>query len=233
MTDTTQPVTGRASQNDPSGIAKKGKAALTDTQEVPAADVSGPAPAFDDFDDDEDEELSRRFDAKTRRKARLITVSLALVATLGIGFASGLIYQKNEGSSSTSGGSGFNASALRAALGGGSSSGGSGGRTSGFPFGRGGFGGGSSTSVIGTVSATDNGTLYISQGSSSALVKVVTNSTSTVTVPKSTSVSSIQPGDTVVISGAKLKDGNFMASSITDNGSSTSSSPSTSSGAGG
>jgi hypothetical protein len=203
MTETTQ-----ATQPSPA----KGKAALSDTQEIPQG------PLADLLDDDyEDEELARRFDARTMRKARRLTGVLALVAALGAGFAGGVIYQKHQGSSSTTGGA-PNFSALRAAFGGSST----GGSRSGGAFG--GFGGLSGNAVVGTVTAVDNGTLYISEGSSSALVKVVTGASSTVSVQQSSSVSSVQPGDSVVISGAKQKNGSFMASSIRDSGSTATSS---------
>jgi hypothetical protein len=50
---------------------------------------------------------------------------------------------------------------------------------------------------------------------------VVTGPTSTVSVPSTGSVSDIQPGDTVLVSGAKQKDGSYMAATITDRGAST------------
>ena len=75
--------------------------------------------------------------------------------------------------------------------------------------------------MIGTVTSVSGGTLYVSESSSSALVKVDTTTSSTVTAPTTTSVSSIQPGDSVVISGAKQADGSYMAASITDNGTGT------------
>ena len=70
------------------------------------------------------------------------------------------------------------------------------------------------------MSAVADGTLYVSEGTSSALVKVVTSPTSTVSVPSTGSVSDVQPGDSVVISGAKQKDGSYMAATITDRGAS-------------
>lgn len=207
-------------------VPAKGKAPMAqDTQELPATPGAGPSYALDDFDDDWDDdeiERSRHFDAKARARARRVTGVLALVAALGVGFASGIFYQKHSGSSATTSGTTPNFAALRAAFAGGGSGGAA--RSGGALGGGGGgfaaaFGGGNS--VIGTVSAVAGGTLYVSQGTSSALVKVVTGPTSTVTVPSTGSIADIQPGDSVIISGAKQKDGSYMAATVTDRGAST------------
>ncbi len=201
----------------------KDKAPLSDTQEVPVT-AAAPVPPYDIDDlDDEDEEAARRLDAKTRRRARQITTALALVAALGLGFYGGILYQKHEGGTSSNSSAASAFSAFGAAFGGG-------GRTatgaSGSGSGRGTFpglaalGGSSSTRVSGTVTAEGNGVLYVTPlGSSSALVKVVTNPQSSVTTSQTAPLSSVQPGDTVTVSGAKQKDGSFMASSIRDSGS--------------
>jgi|GEM_PF-2080580 len=224
-------------------VPAKGKAPIAqDTQELPAATGVGSSFGLDELDDDwDDDEIdrTRRFDARHRARARRITGVLALVAALGLGFTSGVFYQKHSGPSSTTTGSAPNLAALRAAFAG--AGGGSGGATrigggaSGFG-GSGGFAGafGGGNAVIGTVSAVAGGTLYVSQGTSSALVKVVTGPTSTVSVPSTGSVADIQPGDSVVISGAKQKDGSYMAATITDRGASSTgtAAPGASSGAG-
>ena len=209
-------------------VPAKSKAPIAqDTQELPATAGPGGPFGLDELDDDwDDEEIdrNRHFDAKHRARNRRITGVLALVAALGVGFAGGVFYQKHSSSSSSSTATGATPdfAALRAAFAGGSS--GSGG-TSGaarFAGGAGGFAGafGGANSVVGTVSAVADGTLYVSEGTSSALVKVVTSPTSTVSVPSTGSVSDVQPGDSVVISGAKQKDGSYMAATITDRGAS-------------
>jgi hypothetical protein len=192
----------------------------TDTAEVPVADVRA-ATAFDDledWDDDEEEERARRESHHRKQRARRVTGVLALVAAIGVGFLGGILYQKNEGSSSSTTGSSFAALAKRFSAGGAGHTGGS--RTGGFG-GFAGFGGGATGSVVGTVTSISGGTLYMSEGTSNALVKVETSPSSTVTAPTTTSVSSIQPGDSVTISGAKQKDGSYMAATITDSGTST------------
>ena len=219
----------------------KAKAAVAhNTEELPAVPAGRDSLEFDDFDDswpdDDDLERSRRFDAAGRAKARRVTSILALVAALGVGFAGGVLYQKHQGSSTdaTAGGaSSFAAlrSAFAGAGGGGAATGGGAAGGTGTATGAGGasgfaglagrFGGGNS--VVGTVSAVANGTLYISQGTTSALVKVVTGPASTVKVSASGTVGDVQPGDTVIITGAKQKDGSYMAASITDSGAAASS----------
>lgn len=196
----------------------KEKAVLSDTQEIPANAVRADLPA-DMFDDeDEDDVAARLQDASTRRRARRITGILALIAALGLGFYGGVLYQKHQASPSSSSSASSIASAFRAAFAG------RGGGGGGAALGGGGLaalgGAGAGTSVAGTVSAVSDGTLYVSQGTSSALVKVVTNPKSSVTTTQSAPLSAVQPGDTVIISGAKQKDGSFMASSIRDSGSS-------------
>jgi len=207
-------------------VPAKGRSPLArDTQELPATTDPGGTFGLDELDDDwNDEEIerTRHFDARHRARARRITGVLALVAALGVGFASGVYYQKHSGSSSSAGvGTTPNFAALRSALAGAASGGGvRGAGPGGFGGGAGGFAGafGGGNSVIGTVSAVAGGTLYVSEGTSSALVKVVTGPTSTVSVPSTGSVSDIQPGDAVVVSGAKQKDGSYMAATVTDRG---------------
>jgi len=226
-------------------VPAKGKAPLSQsTEELPVVGRASSLEVddFDDWDEDEDLERTRRYDAASRAKARRVTGVLALVAALGLGFLGGVLYQKNEGTSSNTalgagaGAGGF--AALRAAFAGSGASGSgasdtgssarSGSSSSGLP--TGGFGGfasrfGGGNSVVGTVSAVAGGTLYVSQGTSSALTKVVTGPASTVKVSADGSVDDIQPGDTVIISGAKQSDGSYMAATITDSGASSTSTP--------
>ena len=186
-----------------------------DTQQLPhvADEPVPPVDDFDDFDDDEedDEEDRRRAETHRRRRATQLTAALALVAAIGVGFVSGVFFQKHQG---TTGSSAAGSSGIAAFLRGR----GAGGTGSGFA----GFGGGTSSAssglVTGSVSAISGATLYISSGTSSALTKVVTVPSSTITVPTSGTLADIQPGDTVVVRGAQQKDGSFAAASITDSG---------------
>ena len=178
-----------------------------DTAQLPAvAPGAAPEPWEDDeLDDDPDYRPAR---AESHRRARRLTAVLALVAAIGVGFASGVLFQKHQGGSSTSGAGSSFASLFR---------GGAGGRAgAGAVFG--GAGASASGTVVGTVTAISGDTLYISSGSSSALTKVVTVPSSTITVPTSGTTADINPGDTVVVRGARQTDGSFVAGTITDSG---------------
>ena len=188
----------------------RAKAPLSfDMAEIPAVvDRTGAAAGVDGFDadwDDEEEaaEQARRANREAAKRARRVTGALALVAVLGVGFAVGVLYEKHGGRDSSA-----KLHALAAS---------SNGRRAGSRGRVTGPGGGV---VVGTVTSISGGTLYVSERSGSALVKVVTGPSSTVTVPSTASVSSIQPGDMVIVQGAEQADGSYMAGTITDRGSS-------------
>jgi hypothetical protein len=186
-----------------------------DTAQLPAVAPGAAAEPWadgdfgdDDFEDDADYRPAR---AESHRRARRVTAVLALVAAVGVGFASGVLFQKHQGGSSTSGAGSSFASFFR---------GGAGARTgagAGALFGGSGASAASGT-VVGTVTAISGDTLYISSGSSSALTKVVTVPSSTITVPTAGTTADINPGDTVVVRGAQQSDGSFVAGTITDSG---------------
>ena len=190
----------------------KVKAPLSfDTAEMPApvercgaaqeVDGSDPDPDWDD--EEEAAEQARRANRELAKRARRLTGALALVAALGVGFAVGVLYEKHGG---------HKASTKRHAV-----------AASSFghrPGGRRHASGPGGGAVIGTVTSISGGTLYVSERSGSALVRVVTGPSSTVTVPSTASVSSIQPGDVVIVKGAKQADGSYMAGTIDDKGSS-------------
>lgn len=179
-----------------------------DTAQLPAvAPGLSPEPWDDEDDFDDEGEDHRRTVGERGRRARRLTAVLALVAAVGVGFASGVVFQKHQGSStSTSGASAF-ASLFRSRAGAGGS----------FAFGGTGSSAASGT-VVGTVTAISGDTLYISSGTSSALTKVVTVPSSTITVPTAGTVANISPGDSVVVRGAQQSDGSFVAGTITDSG---------------
>lgn len=213
----------------PAVIIKNSGQNIQEDKLEPLADTLSGSKTWDEYEldendwDDEDTDDSRQANARTRQRARRITTALALIAAIGIGFASGVLYQKHNGSSSTPAAS--NISALAKAFSGASKPGSGSGSFAQVFASR--FGS-NSNSVAGTVSAISGSTLYVTEGSSSALVKIVTSPSSTVTVPSSAPVSAIQPGDSVVITGAKQSNGSYMAATITDNGNSTASSPTSS-----
>jgi hypothetical protein len=177
-----------------------------DTAQLPAVSA-GVSPEPWEDDDFEDEGEDHRTGGERSRRARRLTAVLALVAAVGIGFASGVLFQKHQGGSSTSGASAL-ASLFRGRTG-----------TAGGGFGFGGAGSSAASgTVVGTVTAISGDTLYISSGTSSALTKVVTVPSSTITVPTAGTVSNISPGDSVVVRGAQQSDGSFVAGTITDSG---------------
>ncbi|MDA8286440.1 MAG: hypothetical protein M0Z42_24785 [Actinomycetota bacterium] len=154
-----------------------------------------------EWDADEAAEEARQANREIAKRARRMTGILALVAALGVGFAGGVLYEKHGGHKGPA-----KLLAVAAA---------SHGRANGRRHAIGPGGG----TVVGTVASISGGTLYVSERSDSALVKVVTGPSSTVTVPSTASVSSIQPGDAVIVKGAKQANGSYMAGTITEKGS--------------
>ena len=192
----------------PRSATTKDKAPLPfGTKETPAGvDGTGTtqdAPDSDDaeWDADEAAEEARQANREIAKRARRMTGILALVAALGVGFAGGVLYEKHGGHKGPA-----KLLAVAAA---------SHGRANGRRHAIGPGGG----TVVGTVASISGGTLYVSERSDSALVKVVTGPSSTVTVPSTASVSSIQPGDAVIVKGAKQANGSYMAGTITEKGS--------------
>ncbi len=212
---------------------------MHETAEIPAV-APGDDPANglsdDDVDDDTVEvEQARAASRRRGKRARIVTGVLALVAAVGMGFAGGVYYQKHNGTSTPTG-AGAASSFASLARSFASRAGASGAaRSTGSRAALGGLAGGGlffatpTTSVRGTVTAVTGDTLYITETSNSALVKVQTTATSTVTVPTTASVATVRPGDTVSVSGAKQKDGSFMAATVTDSGASASGTGTTSS----
>lgn len=209
--------------------AKK-KATLAASAKDPTAEfpvtggVGSEADAVDaddeDWDDEEEHvEHARAIVRRRAKHARRLSLILVIVAAIGVGFAGGVYYQKYHGSSSTSGSAfgfpgarttgGASSATIRKAF----ASRTSGGGISAI------FGGGG-TGVDGTVTAVTatKGVLYVTEGSSGALVKVETTSSTSVTSLAKTSVSSVHPGDTVSVAGAKQATGSYMAGTIKDTG---------------
>ena len=178
-----------------------------DTAQLPAVPAgASPEPWEDDDLDDEGEDYRPTGAGERGRRARRLTAVLALVAAVGIGFASGVVFQKHQGSSSTTSAASAFASLFRGR-----------GGAAGAGFSGAGSSAASGT-VVGTVTAISGDTLYISSGTSSALTKVETVPSSTITVPTTGTVANISPGDSVVVRGAQQSDGAFVAGTITDSG---------------
>jgi Cu/Ag efflux protein CusF len=73
----------------------------------------------------------------------------------------------------------------------------------------------SSNATTGTIKVVDGDSFYVTT-SSGSVVKVTTNSTSTITRTASASVSDLKPGETVVVQGTAGEDGTVVATRVTD-----------------
>ncbi len=167
---------------------------------------------------EEPEELPRR----PRRKL-LAPVPVALLAVLLVAcaFFAGVEVEKGQTSSSTTGGLPSGLAALRSRLGSGtgspSSTTSTGSSGSGFPS-AGGFRGASGLAggglTTGEVSFANGNTLYVTSSEGNT-VKVSAPAGTKVSKTVTTNVHNIHPGDTVIVTGSKNKNGSVSASSIT------------------
>jgi hypothetical protein len=171
---------------------------------------------------EEPEELPVR---PRRRVLEPIPVALLSVLMVACGFIGGVLVEKGQSSSSTTGLGGGGIAARLGALKSGASSAGAGAAGSstgasgatGF-FGRtGGFGraaaGGGGGATVGQVSYMDGSTLYVADAEGNT-VKVKTSAGSSVTKTVKTSVHGIHPGDTVIVQGTRGKGDAISATSI-------------------
>jgi hypothetical protein len=181
----------------------------------PAQAGDDPSPAsgypIDDLDDDLD------IPARRRRLGGLTMVLIVLLVA-GLGVYGGVRLQKSRGSSTSTSASAL-ASAFAARLGGAR---GTGTGTGGFG-GAGGLGGGTGTGgagggTFGTVKLVDGNTIYLSQANGSIIKVTTTPSGTTVTKTVPSSVSAIQPGETLVVQGTTGSDGTVSATRVTDAG---------------
>jgi hypothetical protein len=161
---------------------------------------------------DEEEELPRR---PRRRLLAPLPLTLLGVLLIALGFIGGVLVEKGQtnssSSSSATAGLASRFAALRSAAGASASSSGSSG-TVGGGVPSGGFGGaGGATS--GQVAYITGSTLYVTTAEGNT-VKVATSAGSTVTKTVKASVSSIHPGETVVVTGATGPGGAVTAESI-------------------
>ncbi len=155
-----------------------------------------------------------------RPKVRLpsLTMTLMVVAVLGLGFLAGALVGKHYGASSSSSASGFPAFARfggSGAAGAGSSSSASPGtsRSSGFPGGGGGLFGGSGGATIGTIKLVDGNVVYV-QTETGSIVQVSTSAATKVTASSSVPLKDLTPGETVIVEGKKNANGSVAATSI-------------------
>jgi hypothetical protein len=161
-----------------------------------------------------------------RPRRRLLTpVPLALMGVLAIacGFIGGVLVEKGQNSSSSSGGAAAGLAsrfaALRAGASGASGTSGAAAR-SGSGSAAGGFGsggaagaGGFTRPTAGTVAYLDGSTLYVTNSEGNT-VKVTTSAGTTVNKTVKSSVKGIHPGETVTITGETGSGGSLSAESI-------------------
>jgi uncharacterized membrane protein YgcG len=168
---------------------------------------------------DEPEELPRR---PRRRLLAPIPIALLIVLLTACGFIGGVLVEKGQGSSGSSSGTGASALASRfAALRGGSAAGvksgasdsGASGAGSLFGGAGGSSGGGGAGVTTGQVSYIHGSTLYVTTAEGNT-VKVDTSPAATVTKTVKADVSSIRPGETVLVTGAAGTSGTVSAEAI-------------------
>lgn len=172
---------------------------VTTTEMAPVGTTPATMPRFgtDEFDTDLTDLDWPAETTKTSLRLAKPTAILIGLLLLAAGFWGGIMLQKNEGSSSSSG---FpNLSAVRSAL--------SGATGASSPFGS------SSNSTVGTVTDIIGNTLYVTD-SSGSLVKVTLSSSTSVSRNAKASLSALRPGDSVIVSGVKTSKGQMTASSI-------------------
>ena len=149
-----------------------------------------------------------------RRLVTPVTAALAAVIIAAAGFYGGVQVQKHHQSSAT-GGAGAGRLAALAAAGGlpGAATGANGGGTRGDNA-RGATGGGESLPTTGTVANKKGSTLYVTT-SDGTTVKVKTSPAST-TIDRTAkaTVGDIHPGDTIVVTGSKAKNGTVTAATV-------------------
>ncbi|HEV3318980.1 MAG TPA: hypothetical protein VG053_04500 [Solirubrobacteraceae bacterium] len=167
--------------------------------------VEETALAQDEWSDEPVEELPRR--PRRRLLATPLPLALLGVLLLACGFIAGVLVEKGQTPSSSSGGGVSGLASRFAALRG---SGGASGVPAGGTFVGGGAGAGA---TIGQVAYIDGSTLYVTDAEGNT-VKVRTSAGSTVTKTVKADVKGIHPGETVVITGATGSGGTIDAESI-------------------
>jgi hypothetical protein len=166
-------------------------------------------PLDDDYDETEILPIRRR------SRLPLLTVLLALAFTATAAFLGGVEIQRHYGGSSSSsssatatgGGRAFGSGRARRA-----------GAAAGAAFGAGGFSGAGAFgggATVGLVTLIKGTTLYVTDFTGNT-VKIATAGAQ-VSKTVATNLRGIHPGDSVIVRGSKLKNGNYRASSISIN----------------
>ena len=176
-------------------------------------ELSGPLGDGDDLDMlpgplDDDDELNAVLTRRPRAKLPSLTLVLAALVVASAGFIGGIVVGKHYGSS----GSGSPASAFSRFAAGASATA----RTGAGPgAGLGGRGGGfaAGNATIGTIKLIDGGTVYV-QTSGGDIVQVSTSAGTKVTASSTVPIKDLQPGQTVIVEGAKNSRGGVTATSI-------------------
>jgi hypothetical protein len=177
--------------------------------------VDGPEiAAYEPVDEDEwledSEELPRR---PRRRLLSPIPLSLLGVLLAACGFIGGVLVEKGQNPSSSSGGAATGLAARFAAARGATS--GAGAKSAATGSGSGGLGSGAGFTrpTAGTVAYLAGSTLYVTNAEGNT-VKVTTSPATSVTKTVKASVNAIRPGETVTITGASGSGGAIGAESI-------------------
>jgi hypothetical protein len=199
-------------------------------EEKTVADTWSASAAPDELDADEGIEAILGFELPPpverarRSRVNVATAGLAVVVLAAGAFYAGVSVEKRHAKSSTSGNLAAAFSRFAGARGGGA-----GARGTGAAAAAGGFGGTGGAGAagaagagvtIGQVKLVDGRNVYVTD-TSGGITKVVTDSSSTITVSQAGSVAEVKPGDTVIVRGAVAKDGSVTATSLTDNGTTT------------
>lgn len=160
-------------------------------------------------------DISAELAAPPRRKLPWLTLLLAGGLVAGAGFIGGVLVEKSQGHSSSSGlaGRSFSGAGRGSGTGSGTGTGTGGG------FGGGGFGGGAGGggTTIGTVKLVDGSTIYVTDTSGN-IVKVTTGGSTKVNIAQSGKVSQLKPGATVTVRGTADAGGDVAASTVTQVG---------------
>jgi hypothetical protein len=136
-------------------------------------------------------------------RVRAVTGSLVALAVLAGGFWGGVVAEKHYGSRSAT----TSASALAARFAAARGAAGTG--ATGFS----GFGGGAGAATSGIVTGVVGDILYVTN-SSGTLVKVTVGPSATITRTGKSSLSGLQTGDTVIVSGTTASNGIVSATSV-------------------
>jgi hypothetical protein len=166
---------------------------------VTAPSAGGGSVPFDTASEPED--WPARGPAKGLRLAWPVAILVVLLIGGG-GIWGGAALQRSQGTNSASSSLSALASRFAAARGG-----------TGTRTGAGGFGGTTAAATSGTVTEVKGSILYVTNASGN-LVEVTLTPSTTVTRDAKTSLSALQPGDTVVVQGTTAKSGTVTASSV-------------------